>query len=379
MPRISVPRICRHKPSGRAYVRLNSATHYLGRWGSRAAQTAYRQLIINWEANGRQPAVAPDEITIGEICTLYLTHLIEYFGRGSKSIDHARIAIKALRKNYELIPAAKFGPRTLKAVQQEMVAAGATRSGINRATREIRRMFKWAVSDELIDESIYRALTTMEGLRRGHTPAPETAPILPVLDEHVEAIREYVASPVWAMICLQQLTAARPGEIVGLRATDFDRSGEVWTHTPPEHKMANAGRERILYFGARAQKIINKFTATRPLGAYLFSPREANAERHAGKSSRRPDQKPNGRITSRVMGEKYTVASYRNAIARACRAAHTRHWTPNQLRHAAATKIRTEFGVEYAQVILGHSDVRVTQIYAEVDRQKAILVAQKMG
>ena len=30
-------------------------------------------------------------------------------------------------------------------------------------------------------------------------------------------------------------------------------------------------------------------------------------------------------------------------------------WSPNQLRHAAATEVRKQFGLEAAQIILGHS------------------------
>jgi site-specific recombinase XerC len=45
-------------------------------------------------------------------------------------------------------------------------------------------------------------------------------------------------------------------------------------------------------------------------------------------------------------------------------------WAPNRLRHSAATEIRKNFGLEAAQVILGHSAADVTQIYAERDMQK---------
>jgi len=55
------------------------------------------------------------------------------------------------------------------------------------------------------------------------------------------------------------------------------------------------------------------------------------------------------------------------------------HWSPNQLRHAAATEIRSEFGLEAAQVILGHSQANVTQIYAERDTAKGQEVARRIG
>jgi len=54
-------------------------------------------------------------------------------------------------------------------------------------------------------------------------------------------------------------------------------------------------------------------------------------------------------------------------------------WSPNQLRHAAATEVPREFGLEAAQVILGHSQANVTQVYAERDLAKGVDVARQIG
>ena len=53
-------------------------------------------------------------------------------------------------------------------------------------------------------------------------------------------------------------------------------------------------------------------------------------------------------------------------------------WSPNRLRHTAATEIRRTFGLEAAQVALGHSQADVTQIYAEKDLTLAAEVARKI-
>jgi site-specific recombinase XerC len=54
-------------------------------------------------------------------------------------------------------------------------------------------------------------------------------------------------------------------------------------------------------------------------------------------------------------------------------------WTPNQLRHSAATEIRRRFGLEAAQTVLGHSKADVTQVYAERDYALAANVARQIG
>ncbi|MDY3557054.1 tyrosine-type recombinase/integrase [Gemmata sp. JC717] len=54
-------------------------------------------------------------------------------------------------------------------------------------------------------------------------------------------------------------------------------------------------------------------------------------------------------------------------------------WHPNQLRHTAATVIRREHGSEAARVILGHSKLTTTEIYAEADQVKAAEVMARIG
>jgi len=94
-------------------------------------------------------------------------------------------------------------------------------------------------------------------------------------------------------------------------------------------------------------------------------------------------------------GERFTTQSYGQAVAYACRKAfpapegttgeallqwrRDHRWTPNQLRHSFATRIRKKFGLESAQILLGHAQADITQVYAERDETKAIEVARKIG
>jgi site-specific recombinase XerD len=49
------------------------------------------------------------------------------------------------------------------------------------------------------------------------------------------------------------------------------------------------------------------------------------------------------------------------------------------LRHNAATYLRKEYGLEAAQVILGHKSMSVTEIYAEKDMATARKVMSEVG
>jgi integrase len=54
-------------------------------------------------------------------------------------------------------------------------------------------------------------------------------------------------------------------------------------------------------------------------------------------------------------------------------------WHPHQLRHNAATQLRKEYGIEVARIILGHRSAAVTEIYAELDDEKARKVMRRIG
>jgi len=85
------------------------------------------------------------------------------------------------------------------------------------------------------------------------------------------------------------------------------------------------------------------------------------------------------RKPKRTPGECYTKDSYRRAIQRACDLAGVPKWHPNQLRHSVGTELRKRYGIEAAQVALGHKDANVTEVYAERDLQKAADIMREVG
>ena len=89
--------------------------------------------------------------------------------------------------------------------------------------------------------------------------------------------------------------------------------------------------------------------------------------------SRRPQ------TAKRTPRARYDKDSYRWAIRKACQKAGVPVWHPNQLRHSAATEIRSRFGLEAAQAVLGHAKADVTQIYAERDLRLAAEIMGEIG
>jgi integrase len=380
-----VPKLRRQarKPYDRGFVVIDGTRHYLGRYGTDECTQRYHRLIHTWLANGR--ALDPPEraVKIVELIRDYWRHAKRHYrspnGNVTSSRNRVRTAARKLKALYGDTPASEFGPTALRAVRQAWIESGLARSTINEYTDEIKRLFRWGVSQELVPSSVYESLRCVDGLRRGRSNARETNPIGPVPPSNIKAIRQFVSRQVWAIAQLQLLTGGRGDEIARLRPVDIDTTGDVWFATLDDHKTAYRGRPRTLYLGPRAQEVIRSFL-NRPVTNCLFSAREARQERAAkAPTHRRPDQRPSPRQTDRVVRDHYDRNSYRRAIHRACDRAGVPHWSPHQLRHNAGTHIRKEFGLEAAQVILGHAHADVTQVYAEVDHAKAIEIVRQVG
>jgi integrase len=189
------------------------------------------------------------------------------------------------------------------------------------------------------------------------------------------------------MVQLQLLSGARPGEITKLRPCDisYDVDG-VWCYRPISHKTKHHGKDRRIYFGPRCQEILRPYLNRAP-DSCCFSPREADQQRRAELHAERvtpPNQgnRPGSNRKAkpkRSPGDRYSKDSYARAITRACRQAGVDPWTPNQLRHSRATTLRKDYGIESAAVVLGHSDLDTTQIYAEAAFEKAANIMRTVG
>jgi integrase len=326
-----------------------------------------------------------------ELCAAFKRHGRVHCRKpdGSQTTTYwnVRTVVLLLVGMYGRTPASAFTLARLREVREAMIRGDKdkgrrpwSRKTCNQAVNMIRHIFKWGVESDLVDATVYGALCALRPLQGCRTEARETDEIQPVPIEWVNAVKPHVSMQVRALIELQLLTAARPGELVGLRAVDIDTRGAVWEARLRNHKTSHAGKKRTLYFGPNAKAILESFLSGRVVDAFLFSPREAVADRATqAETHRRRNQTTSPRQTDRVVGDCYTVNSYRRAIERGCRAASVPVWRPNQLRHNAATELRKSHGLDTAQVLLGHSRVDVTQVYAEVNRARALEVIGKIG
>ena len=380
------PSYCLHKPSGRAIVKVKGKIIYLGAHDSPESREEYARIVADILAG--RPVTRPQDrpaptapavrgITVGELAEKFQAHADGYYLKNGKRTSEPaaiRCAMKFFSEHHRDLPAAEFTIGDLKVVRQAMIDAGHCRNSVNKNVRRIRLAFRWGATEGLVPPAIPQALTLLPGLKAGRTEARESKPIQPVDDETIAATVAKLSPTVGAMVELQRATGMRPDEVCQVRPVDIDRSGDVWVYRPQTHKTQHAGRERLILIGPKGQDVLRPFLL-RPENEYCFRP-----DRH---------------VAVPRAQKRYRIDSYRQAIERACdrafpapeglegdelKAWRKEHrWSPNRLRHTFATAARAAYGLEAAQVLLGHSRADVTQVYAERDVAKGIEAARAIG
>jgi integrase len=411
MPRSRVPAYRLHKASGQAVVTVRLATGerrdvYLGEYDSPDSRREYARVLAEL-ATGSPPVPAPGSApdpTVDQVLNAWRKYAEGHYrrpdGSPTSQVVEFKNALKPVHALYGDVSAKDFGPLALKAVRAKMIELQWCRSQINSRIGKVKRVFKWAASEQLVPVATYTALTTVAGLQRGRVACRESEPVGPVASEHVEAALPYLSRHVRGLLRFQQLTGCRPGEACLLRRCDIDTSREVWIFAPQTHKTAWRGKRRTVAIGPRAQAVLRPFFSADPQ-AYLFDPRRAVAELHAERSARRktplyPSHARNNerrrKPDPKKPAERYTTHSYNNAVRRAVLAVnrayteagvelelHVPIWHVSQLRHSFATAVRKAHGLESAGAALGHTKMSATEVYAERDLALAANVANELG
>jgi integrase len=398
MPRSSAQPAYRHyKPKDLAVVRIDGKDIYLGKYDSPESWRKYYEFLAQRLAGQSGGASVPRlasgttsaPLSMKRLCLAYMEFAEGYYrkrGKQTAEVDCIRYALRRLLKLFGDIDAAALGPLALKQVREEFIRGGLRRSTINNNVARIKRMYRWGVENELVPAPVYQALAAVPGLRKGRSAAKESVPVTAVPHTLVEAARPHMPTAIGVMVQLQWLTGCRPGEICMLRPMDVDRSGDVWVYHPSQHKTEGHDLERRIFFGPKAQALLAPWL-DRPPTAFCFSPAEEVLRQLRAKHARRKTPLHHGNRPGsnkkvqpkRKARDQYTSASYRRAVERACKKAKIEVWKPNQLRHARATELRRLHGLDAAQVVLGHSDAFVTQLYAERDFARAAEIMRQIG
>ncbi len=272
MPRNStrIPSYRLHKSSGQARVIIDGRHIYLGKYGTEQSREMYNRLIAEWLAAGAQAATptannleSDDPLVVSELIVKFWKHAEQRYrknGEPTSEIRSYKVALRPVAALYGRQAVTDFGPLALVACRQQLIDAGICRKRINQHVSRIRKVFKWGVAREMVPQSVWYALSAVEGLRRGE--ALETEPIRPANEEHVLAIEPFVTPQIWAMVQFQLWTACRPGEVCRLRTIDLKIDEADWEYRPHTHKVEHHGKERIVFIGPHAQEVITPWLKT---------------------------------------------------------------------------------------------------------------------
>lgn len=363
----------------------------LGAYNSEASKRAYHEFLAEWTASQTVPTkptvvTAKRRMVVAELADAFVESQLADYSESERQLY--RSAVTVLVGTHPMMPVEDFGPVALVGVRNAMIAKGWTRQHINSQVRRVRGVFKWGESLELVPAGKYHQLFTLKGLKKSKSAIPEQKVVEPVDDELVEKTIPLLTPTLSAMVVFQRLTGCRPQDVCHLAPGLIDRTNAaVWVYRAVEHKGAYRGQTREVYIGPKAQAVLTPYLDWDRPALPVFSPRRSYQEHlDARRANRRPkypsqvkerQQEPTG--PSKDVGVRYTTSAYDHAIKRACDRGNLPHWRPNQLRHAAGTAFREEFGLDTAQKLLGHKHSRTTERYAKPTDESAEEAAKKVG
>lgn len=391
----------RRHTKGQARVTLAGRDFLLGPYGSKESKAKYHRLISEYIASGKSKSfkVEPTSLSVSEVLVAYLAHAKEIYGVSKRGEYYQiKLAMRPVRQLYGSLLASEFGSTEWKTVRKYIVDGKngnpkaplrlPSRRYVNGVMQRVTRIFTWAAGDgHLIPAGLVGEIERIKALEMGRTSARETESVEAVSDAVVEATIPFLPKTLQDMVKAQRLMGCRPGELCSLTPSMFDLVGQVWSIVLKRHKTARKGKSRIIAVGLRAQEILKPYLRDRGADECLFRPKDSEKtrreEQHKNRKtpmncgnkpgsnrSRNPKNKP---------GDCYTTQTYSKAIGRACKAGGIEHWSPNQLRHAAATQVREAMGIEAAAAHLGHFDLTTTQIYAKQSDELRRQVALRLG
>ena len=338
------------------------------------ARRRFQSWLADWLDAPRLCGVEQDEVTIGAAWAQCAAWARRYYRRpdGTLSGQHAQLsyAMAPVVELFGAIPAREFGVRHLRAVRQRLLERGSlSRRTINARINQIRRVWRWFAEHELAGGHQVQELAALRPIPPGRLGARESAPVQPVSEAVFQAIIETArAARGWSLRAagslaeLQWWSAMRPAEACSLRGTDIEHRRTCWLVRPAMHKTAHRGRRREIWLGPRAQRVLTALPtwgSPGPLFAGLLRGRPLAGRRGDGSAA--------------------LVRRYRQLLHELCRRCGVEPVSPNRFRHAAATRLRARYGLEVAQVVLGHASAAMTEVYAGPDGGRAAQVLAEAG
>lgn len=386
--RDQLPQHRRHKASKRGYVSLGGFQHYTGPWpdADRPAppgtEAEYNRLLMLWIAGGRKglPARSAEGgrgVTVADVAGRWAESCRREYtkdrgdGKGDRPTSYAdkcrRVAAR-VAAIAGAMPAEEFNADAMKVIRDYWTQTGCSRKTVNQYCQMVRLIFGWAADEaRLISDRPWHALAVVRPLRKGRAGAKDRPRVRAASEGVLEAVLAAVKDRmVRDMVRLAALCSMRPGEVRMMRLAEVDRDSEtvrssgVWLYRPTVYKTMHEDEDagRVVPIGPKAQAILKPYLDRagryRHRRGFVFLNRYGNPFDHSYFARKLLEARRRAGIEDRV--------------------------TPNVARHVGATRLRAAYGLDVAQIVLGHKDSRTTERwYAELPLEKAIQAAKESG
>jgi hypothetical protein len=177
----------------------------LGTYGTKESKAEYARVITEWLAADRRlpqtrgtfRAGAASDLTINELILAFLPHAERHYrhadGTATSELEDVKLSMRPLKALYGLTLAKDFGPLSLKACPEQMIRQpitrkvkvvdpatgkkewrekllriGLARGVVNQRIGRIRRLFKWAVENELVPPSVLQGGQRNTSVSKSH-------------------------------------------------------------------------------------------------------------------------------------------------------------------------------------------------------------------
>jgi integrase len=307
-------------------------------------------------------APAPSFPLVETAASDYVAHCRSYYtlpgGRTSSEPRGVELALSFLTRAAAGLSTAQLTKEHLKGAR-ELMLKSCSRKTCNQHVGRVKRAVKWWLEADKIPDAAAAALLTLAPLPAFRSGAKEYEPVTAVAWEHVEAVVAAIAEPWESLVLLQWYTGLRPGEACGLKVAQVDVAGKR-LNFGLNHKTGWRGKSKTVPLGEHALAVLAPWLD-------MAAQREREHVFVTAWTARAGEPRP------------AQAGSYCHAVERCCEALEVATWSPNQLRHAFATRVRAALGLEAAQHALGHARADVTQLYAEGNAELARKAADACG
>lgn len=312
------------------------------------AKRSLRQLLKSID-EGRP--VADGNLRLGTLIDQWEAKVLPNKNIKGSTVGRHKWALNILRNDLGGAKVRTLSPERIEKALTDRAQAGFSRSSLNKIRGTLSQVLKWGVRRDLVARNVASVV---------ELPA-EARPVKEGRSLSLEQAKDFIAasagSPLEAMWIAMLYLGLRPGEAAGLSwpDVDFDRKTiHIWRALSRDENGA------IILSEPKTTQSVRSLDAPSPL---------LEALRHHRLEQKR-HQLEIGEIWSNPEALVFTSPTGHAIDPMVCRKEFTKvvtaigldDWTPNELRHSAAS-LMSDAGMPIEQVAdqLGHKDLRMLQ------------------